>query len=242
MRLRLPVQIFGFLVATVALAGQLAANGNHLHAKPRLAISKCLVGHNVNFLGTSSHRPTLIQALERHLELVPICPETFQAPGAQTPLLPTPRAPIRQERIGGRTRMVIGAGTPQTAPLGTDITDAFQKSSQQLFEQIAPRVVGCVLKAKSPSCGFGNATIHEGATEIRAVDGMFAALMRNAGIPTITERELVTQRGFLKQEAFALFVAEVLKTLPKGWPSADVSAALGDRGHMLAATPQYFEP
>ena len=43
---------------------------------------------------------------------------------------------------------------------------------------------GAVLKARSPSCGCG-AAWQDG--EVRAVDGVFAALLRSRGIPIGTE-------------------------------------------------------
>src|SRR5688572_12115347 len=56
-------------------------------AKPRVGISRCLLGDAVRYDGGHKRQPTLIAALAPHVEWVAVCPEVEMGMG-------TPREPI----------------------------------------------------------------------------------------------------------------------------------------------------
>ena len=55
---------------------------------PKIGVSACLLGHQVRFDGGHKRNQFLIGELEKHVEYVPVCPETAIGLGI-------PRPPIR---------------------------------------------------------------------------------------------------------------------------------------------------
>lgn len=139
----------------------------------RIAISACLLGIPARYDGGTKPCPAVISlAEEPGVEVVAVCPETAAG-------LPVPRPPA--EHRNGR---VVFAD-------GVDATEAFERGSAACLEEVlAAGVDFAVLKAKSPSCGAGR--IHDGTFTGGLVDGWgtFAALVRDAGIPVLSEEDV----------------------------------------------------
>ena len=59
-----------------------------MSVRPRVGISRCLLGDEVRYDGTHRRDETVIALLEPHVEWVPVCPEVEVGMG-------TPREPIQ---------------------------------------------------------------------------------------------------------------------------------------------------
>ncbi len=135
--------------------------------KLRLGISACLLGQEVRYNGGHKRDAFLTDTFGRYVEWVAVCPEVEVGMG-------TPRPPIRLERRGEETRLVM----PST---GEDYTDAMRAWGQRRVAALAAMDLdGYVLKKDSPSCGMERVKVYpdrEGAPS-RDGRGMFAeALM-----------------------------------------------------------------
>ena len=139
-------------------------------------ISGCLLGHNCKYNGGNNRNEDVIRFCEEHEYLV-VCPE-------RAGNLPTPRPPA--EKVGNR---ILNSE-------GKDVTEKFLKGAEISFKicmQMAAiknePIEGAILKANSPSCGFGK--IYDGTFSGTPVDGngVFASMLCAQGIEIITENE-----------------------------------------------------
>ena len=108
-------------------------------------------------------------------EIIAVCPE--EAGGLGTP------RPAAELRGGGGAEVLAGTAQVCRVDTGEDVSSAFVEGAMRSAEE-AGQLDRAVLKARSPSCGCG-AAWQDG--EVRAVDGVFAALLRSRGIPIGTE-------------------------------------------------------
>ena len=107
----------------------------------RIGISQCLLGDHVRYDGGHKRDGFLIEALSRHVEWVPVCPEVEVGMG-------TPREAIR---------LVGDPRTPRliTITTGIDHTDAMNCFARQRVRELeAMDLSGFVFKSASPSCGI----------------------------------------------------------------------------------------
>ncbi len=135
------------------------------------AVSACLAGERCRYDGSAAPHPAVLELLAQGLA-VPVCPELLGG-------LPCPReaCEIREGQVVTRS--------------GGDVTAAFEKGALAALKVVQD--AGCVrvvLKARSPSCGAGR--IYDGSFSGRLVpgDGLFAALLKERGIPVLTEEDL----------------------------------------------------
>ena len=160
--------------------------------RPRILISRCLLGEAVRYDGGHRHAPSLVAALRREAELVPICPEVEAGLGV-------PRPPIRLLRCGGAIR-VVEVGAP-----GVEVSQPLQQAIRAALGS-AGALHGVVLKARSPSCGAGSVPrFDEAGEESDRGDGLLAGALRSAfpGLPVREEEALETPA------AIAAFLDEV---------------------------------
>ncbi len=153
--------------------------------RPRVGISRCLLGDPVRYDGTHKRDAALVDALSPHVEWVSVCPEVEIGMG-------TPREPIglvaRAHGVpsaGARVRLV-GLST------GEDWTDRMQTWAWERMDALTPlRLSGYVFKARSPSCGIHGVPVHAGAME-RVGRGLFAQVLITAlpDLPVADEEEL----------------------------------------------------
>jgi len=107
----------------------------------RVGISQCLLGDNVRYDGGHKRDSVLIEALGRHVEWVPVCPEVEVGLG-------TPREPMRLVGDLNAPRLV-------TINTGVDHTDAIHRFAQRRVRELeALNLSGFVFKSASPSCGI----------------------------------------------------------------------------------------
>ncbi|HET9213040.1 MAG TPA: DUF523 and DUF1722 domain-containing protein [Thermoanaerobaculia bacterium] len=118
--------------------------------KLRVGVSACLLGQEVRYNGGHKRDAFLTDTFGRYVEWVAICPEVEVGMG-------TPRPPIRLERRGDETRLVM----PST---GEDYTDAMRSWAQRrVAALIGMDLDGYVLKKDSPSCGMERVKVYHGA-------------------------------------------------------------------------------
>ena len=148
-------------------------------ARPRVGISRCLLGDEVRYDGGHRREPLLAEAVADEVQWVPVCPEVEVGMGV-------PREPIQLVRSGGVVRM-LGVGR------GEDWTERMQRwSRQRLAELEALELAGFVLKARSPSCGPRDVPVHTAGQAAASGRGMFAdaLLGRFHDLPVADEEQL----------------------------------------------------
>lgn len=136
-----------------------------------ILVSACLAGLHCRYDGGEKSNETVIRLVQEGKAL-PVCPE--QLGGLTTPRLPC-------EIINGRVIRKDGA----------DVTAEFERGAREcltLAELTGAK--SAILKAKSPSCGFGR--VYDGSFSGRVIegDGVFGALCRENGISVQTEEDL----------------------------------------------------
>ena len=142
-----------------------------MNERPRVLISLCLLGAACRYDG-GGNRCDGPEALMERCELIPVCPEQLGG-------LPTPRVPA--ERRGDRV----------VTRDGRDVTEAFENGAEEtemLAEQLGAHYA--LMKARSPSCGFG--AIYDGTFTGRLTVGMGVTAMAlyHAGIQIFDEAHI----------------------------------------------------
>lgn len=141
-------------------------------------VSGCLLGHNCKYNGSNNRNQQVIDFCQSHRHIV-VCPE--RAAG-----MPCPRPPA--EKSGNR---IIN-------DIGEDVTEDFLRGARLSFNTCmeisrlsGEKIEGAILKANSPSCGVG--TIYDGtfSATLTEGNGVFAAMLADAGIEVRTEKEKI---------------------------------------------------
>ena len=126
-----------------------------------IGISQCLLGDKVRYDGGHKRDNFLIEALGRHVEWVPVCPEAELGLG-------TPREPMRLVGDLQAPRLI-------TISTGIDHTDAMNRFARQRVRQLeALDLSGYVFKADSPSCGITQVPLFNQDIETHDTVGLFA--------------------------------------------------------------------
>ena len=137
----------------------------------RIGISACLTGEEVRYNGAHKKDESVLEALQRRFELVPVCPEVEMGLGV-------PREPMNLYRTPAGVRMI-------TVNSRIDHTDGMQAWAARRLDELSKQdLSGFVLKSRSPSCG-----LHVGEHDDR---GLFAAalLERHPQLPVVEESAL----------------------------------------------------
>lgn len=160
--------------------------------RPRVGVSRCLLGDAVRYDGGARPAAELAELRAAGFDLLPVCPELEVGMGVPRPpvdLVGPPGAPRLIDRTHDR-----------------DWTDAMQAFAARRLAGLDP-LDGFVLKARSPSCGAGTARRYgpDGALASAAADGLFTAALRRRwpGLP------LIDEAGLPDPSARGAFVAAV---------------------------------
>ena len=135
-----------------------------------IVVSACLAGVACRYDGTAFSCPTLAAMVESG-QAIAVCPEVL---GGLS--IPRPPAEMRSGRIVTAT--------------GQDVTEAYRTGGLKAVDiTLQNHCELAILKSISPSCGVGR--IYDGSFSGRIVagDGLFAAYLRQAGIPVYTETD-----------------------------------------------------
>ena len=143
-----------------------------MSTRPRVGISRCLLGEEVRYDGSHKYAAEVIDALAPHVEWVPVCPEVEVGMGV-------PREPI--ELVAGPDRVrLIGVNT------GADWSGRMEEWARGRIAELARlALAGFVLKSRSPSCGIRDVPVRgKGAGR-----GMFADALLRAMPDLVVEDE-----------------------------------------------------
>lgn len=137
----------------------------------KILVSACLLGENCKYSGGNNLCEKVLEYIKGH-DVISVCPEVMGG-------LPTPRVPAE---------IVNGIVTNKE----NIIVDSQFRKGSELCTQIAleNKVDLAILKANSPSCGFGQ--IYDGtftSTKIKG-NGIFAQQLSEQGIKIITELDI----------------------------------------------------
>lgn len=137
--------------------------------RPRVLISRCLLGHAVRYDGRDKHLAALDPLIGRW-RVLPLCPELEAGLGV-------PRPPM--DLVGPRE-----TARPVERASGRDLTAEMAPVLARVRSMPPPD--GAVLKARSPSCGLGSAARYDHIDDpapAERVDGVFAAALRRLDPP-----------------------------------------------------------
>ncbi|WP_027131824.1 DUF523 domain-containing protein [Fusobacterium necrophorum] len=139
--------------------------------KEKILISACLLGIPCRYDGRDNKIESL-NLLQQQFDFVPICPEQLGG-------LSTPRCPceIQENKVMSKE--------------GKDCTREFQEGAEKSLKLAKQwNIKTALLKAKSPSCGFGQ--IYDGSFSKKLItgNGLTAALLEKEGIRIFCETEL----------------------------------------------------
>ncbi|KYM44858.1 DUF523 domain-containing protein [Fusobacterium necrophorum] len=139
--------------------------------KEKILISACLLGIPCRYDGRDNKIESL-NLLQQQFDFVPICPEQLGG-------LSTPRCPCEIQ------------GNKVMSKEGKDYTREFQEGAEKSLKLAKQwNIKTALLKAKSPSCGFGQ--IYDGSFSKKLItgNGLTAALLEKEGIRIFCETEL----------------------------------------------------
>ena len=154
--------------------------------KPRVGISRCLLGEDVRYDGTN-RLSSAVEKLTPFVQWIPVCPEVEVGMGV-------PREPIQLVRHNDGVRaghdLVLLIGIQS----GEDWTERMEKWAKERVAALAAgRISGFVLKARSPSCGPAGVLVHDALdTPTFSGRGLFAEALTTLmpGLPMIDEEAL----------------------------------------------------
>lgn len=147
----------------------------------KIAMSACLLGHEVRYDGTGKLQSELLSELTDEIEVVSFCPEVDAGLGI-------PREPIQlvetQPGEGSDIRVL------QVSDPLIDRTEALRLSAQR--QSWLATIDGYIFKARSPSCGVGTTPVwSESGEGIGRADGEFVRCLRQSypHLPLIDEEQ-----------------------------------------------------
>ncbi|WP_431895967.1 YbgA family protein [Nonomuraea sp. bgisy101] len=182
-------------------------------ARPRIAVSSCLLGELVRFNGGHSRDRFLSGALDPFVDWVRICPEMELGLG-------TPRETLRLERSPDGPRLM-------TRTTGVDLTGRMTALARA--RSAALDVDGYVFKSRSPSCGLHGIPLHPeggGRPVGKRNRGAFASVVTDAH-PLLPVEDEGRLNDALLRESFVerVFAHARLRELLDGeWRPADLVA------------------
>jgi uncharacterized protein YbbK (DUF523 family) len=166
--------------------------------KPRVGISRCLLGDDVRYDGTNRRSLSAI-ALGAHVEWIAVCPEVEVGMGV-------PREPIQLVARGSDAPFSAERMRLSGVDSGHDWTERMEQWAQRRVAELAALgISGFVLKARSPSCGPAGVLVHHASGAPTATGrGLFAEALACAmpGLPMEDEESLAdaaTRAEFLER-------------------------------------------
>ncbi len=158
--------------------------------RPRVLVSRCLLGEPVRYDGTDRRSADLAALLGR-LDVLPVCPEAEAGLGV-------PRPPVQWVVAGGLPRL-RGVADP-----ALDVTERLAAFARRHVAAL-PVVNGAILKARSPSCAIASAPLFDsGGIERERIDGLYLQALRERwpDLPCIDEEGLadpVQRKAFIEK-------------------------------------------
>lgn len=144
----------------------------------RVMVSACLAGVACTHEAEAKTKASILRLVNQGRAVL-VCPEVAGG-------LPIPRPAA--EIVGGDGADVVARRAQVIAETGEDVTQNYLAGARKAAD--AARAAGAkfaILKARSPSCGCG--AIHSGAFdgELRAGDGVTAAMLKHEGLEVVSD-------------------------------------------------------
>ena len=136
-------------------------------------ISACLCGIDCKYSGGNNYNDKIFRIFSRG-EGILVCPEQLGG-------LATPRIPC--EIVGGSGEEVLQGKARVLNSDGVDLTKEFIKGAEETLK--IAKAIDCkkvILKANSPSCGFGRIYSGNFNGELVVGEGVTSALLRKNGV------------------------------------------------------------
>lgn len=182
--------------------------------KPRVLLSECLGVRPVRYDGNIVF-DSFVEALKKHVEIFPICPEVGIGLGV-------PRNPLILREAGDKIDLVDTVS-------GAIYTENMEVYAEKILEKL--EIDGALLKSSSPSCGVGDAKVYGvGRNVVGKRDGLFTTLLKQrlTCLPVESEKRLYSysiRRSFLTK----IFSLAELRTLTSRIESRDDIVAIHRR-------------
>ena len=128
------------------------------HDRPKIAVSACLLGHQVRFDGSHKRDRFVTDQLSRYMDFIPVCPEMSAG-------MSVPRPVIQLRRFGDDVRLV------QSSDPDNDFTERMIEVAEQQSMKLGDTVCGLIVQKKSPSCGLQRVPISNGENRPRDYTG-----------------------------------------------------------------------
>lgn len=113
----------------------------------KLAVSSCLLGHEVRFDGGHKKAPFITQLLAKEFELVPVCPEVAIGLGV----------PRQTLRLVGDVDNPSVIGNRDTS---LDVTSQLRVYGHEMAQRLSD-ICGYIVKKDSPSCGMERVRVYD---------------------------------------------------------------------------------
>ena len=128
-------------------------------AKPRVAVSACLLGQPVRYDGGHKRDRFVADTLSQCLDFESVCPEMLAGLG-------TPRPVIQLRNLDGKIRLV------QSNDPTVDLTETMMSVAENQSTLLGDRISGFIAQRKSPSCGFERVPVSNGSNRRKDFDGV----------------------------------------------------------------------
>ena len=128
------------------------------YKRPTIGVSACLLGNQVRFDGGHKNNKYITDTLKKHLDLVPVCPETEIGLGI-------PRPPIQLRVVDSRIRLVVSKSPD------IDLTERMEDYAAEKTVQLG-ELDGFIFKKDSPSCGVYRVPVVFNKEGYRSKDGV----------------------------------------------------------------------
>jgi uncharacterized protein YbgA (DUF1722 family)/uncharacterized protein YbbK (DUF523 family) len=131
--------------------------------RPKIAVSSCLLGHEVRFDGGHKNSRYVSDILSEYFDFVPLCPEVAIGLGVPRPTI----------------RLVETAPNVIDAVSNADSSLVYSRELREYGRKTAPQlnnISGYIFKKDSPSCGMSRVKIYRGAQKMpeRVGVGLYA--------------------------------------------------------------------
>jgi uncharacterized protein YbgA (DUF1722 family)/uncharacterized protein YbbK (DUF523 family) len=133
--------------------------------QPRVAISACLLGHNVRYDGGHKRDRFIVETLGKYIEFLPLCPEAAIGLGVPRPTIRLVGDPLHPRLVG-------------VADPNSDVTGKMEEYAINQSQDLK-QISGYILKKDSPSCGMERVKVYNesGQQNVRKGTGAYARIV-----------------------------------------------------------------
>ncbi len=131
--------------------------------RPRVGISRCLLGERVRYDGEHKNTPVIAKDLGPHFQWILVCPEVECG-------LAIPRETLKMIGTPATPRLVMSDSNQ-------DVTSMMLKFANDRMRDLLFGIHGFILKARSPSCGIDSVPIYQANAIVAHGQGLFASVV-----------------------------------------------------------------